>query len=171
MSQQTVESGQTTGKFLTLALSKENYGIEITKVQEIIGVTSITPVPRSPSYIKGVTNLRGKIIPLVDLRIKFGLEPAPYDEKTCIVVVNIPKGDQKISVGIIVDTVLEVVNFLPNEVDPTPNYGTHLDTDFIIGMGKKDGRISILIDIQRVLTDESQKPVAELAAAVSAANT
>lgn len=132
-------------------------------------MTNITPVPRSPGYIKGVTNLRGKIIPLVDLRIKFGLNPAPYDEKTCIVVVNIPKGDQKLSVGIIVDTVLEVVNFPPEEIDPTPNYGAHLNTDFIIGMGKKEGKIAILIDIQKVLTDDSTRQAAELSAVVAAA--
>lgn len=143
------------GRYLTFALSRERYGFEILKIQEIIGVTNITRVPKCPAYIKGVINLRGKIIPLVDLRLKFGLAPAPYNEKTCIIVVNIHLEEHHLSVGVIVDTVLEVVNFSQENIEPAPDYGTQLDSRFIIGMGRKpEGDLNILIDIERTLSNK-----------------
>ena len=153
--QMTSKPGQDgSGKYLTFALSKERYGLEILKVQEIIGVPNITKVPKCPSYIKGVINLRGKIIPVIDLRLKFKIDSIPYDEKTCIIVVTMQKSDQKISVGVIVDTVLEVVNFEPKHVEPAPDYGATLDTKFIIGLGRKENEIvNILIDIEKILSD------------------
>jgi purine-binding chemotaxis protein CheW len=140
------------GKYLTFAISKERYGLDILNVQEIIGVTHITRVPQCLNYIKGVINLRGKIIPVIDLRLKFGIEAIPYDDKTCIIVVNITKGDQRLALGMIVDTVLEVINFAASEIEPAPNYGTQMSSEFIIGMGKRDGHLNILVDIQRIIT-------------------
>lgn len=159
------------GKYLNFAISTERYGLEILRVQEIIGVVHITPVPRCPTFIKGVINLRGKIIPVFDLRMKFGLEPIPYDEKTCIIVANVNKGDLRLSVGVIVDTVLEVTNFTSSEIEPPPNYGTQLDSHFIIGIGKKEEYLSILIDIQKVIIDSELSHLADIAADDMVVNT
>ena len=149
------------GKYLTFALSKEKYGIEILKVQEIIGVTHITRVPKSDSFIKGVINLRGTIIPVIDLRLRFRMKEIPYDDKTCIIVVNISRGDSKVAVGIIVDTVLEVTTLDGSMIEAAPDYGASLDTKFILGMGRKDANdLLILIDIDRVLIDADLSTVA-----------
>ena len=148
------------GKYLTFTISTERYGLEILKVQEIIKVANITKVPKSPQFIKGVINLRGEIIPVVDLRIKFGINPIPYDDRTCIIVINLTLGEQRISLGVIVDTVLEVINFLPNEVEPAPNYGDHLDSHFIVGMGKKDDHLNILVDIDKIVGDQESIAIA-----------
>lgn len=152
------------GKYLTFAISKERYGLEILRVQEIIGVPHITPVPRCPEFIRGVINLRGKIIPVLDLRTKFGIPSIPYDEKTCIIVTNVSKGDQKLSVGVIVDTVLEVTDLAASDIEPPPNFGSQLDARFIIGIGKKDDALNILIDIQRVITESETDQLASLGA-------
>ena len=142
------------GKYLTFSLSNESYGVHILKVQEIIGVMNITHVPASPEYLKGVINLRGKIIPVVDLRLKFKLPEVPYDEKTCIIVVDVELGGKKMSVGIVVDTVLEVTNFAESAVEPAPEYGVNLSTPFVVGMGRtSDNAVIILIDIDKALSD------------------
>ena len=152
------------GRYLTFALANERYGLEILKVQEIIGVPNITRVPRCPNCIKGVINLRGKIIPLVDLRLKFNLTAVPYDEKTCIVVVNMRREDQLISLGVIVDTVLEVINFMGADIEPPPNYGSQLEGGFIIGMGRKSGSsLNILIDIEQALSASDMQTISEAA--------
>ncbi len=142
------------GKYLTFALSGEKYGLDILKVQEIIGVLHITSVPRSPAYLKGVINLRGKIIPVVDLRLKFGLEEAEYNEKTCIIVVNASLAGRHLQVGVVVDTVLEVIAFHADKIEPAPEYGVNIDTNFVLGMGRaSDDTIIILIDIEKALED------------------
>ncbi len=142
------------GKFLTFALSEEKYGLQILQVQEIIGMMHITQVPQSPRYMKGVINLRGKIIPVIDLRLKFGMKPAVYDEKTCIVVVESEIAGKQFSVGAVVDTVLEVVNFDGAKIESAPDYGRSLETSFILGIGKNaEGNVVILIDIDAALAD------------------
>ncbi len=142
------------GKYLTFALSEEQYGLCILKVHEIIGMMHITVVPQSPSFIKGVLNLRGKIIPVVDLRLKLGLPSGGYDDKTCIIVVECQFGEKRQSVGVIVDTVLEVVSFDESRIEPAPEYGAALDTSCIVGMGRSaDDQVIILIDIDRALFD------------------
>ena len=152
----TTKDSAASGKYLTFALSQERYGMEILKVQEIIGVTHITKVPKADSYIKGVINLRGKIIPVVDLRLRFNLEEIPYNERTCIIVVTIPRGDHKIAVGVIVDTVLEVTSFDRSTIEDAPEYGSSLDTQFILGIGKKvENELVVLIDICKVLNAEA----------------
>ncbi len=141
------------GKYLTFILAGEEYGIGILKVKEIIGVMPITPVPGTPEYIKGVINLRGKVIPVVDLRLKFGMERAESTERTCIIVVEISSRGNKIAMGIVVDSVSEVVNIKIAEIEDTPNFGAKLDTAYILGMAKIGQGVKILLDIDKVMTD------------------
>ena len=136
------------GKFLTFQLKGEEYGLEILKVREIIGVMDITTVPQTPDYVKGVVNLRGKVIPVIDLRLKFGLDGAEYGKRTCVIVVRV----NGLEMGIVVDTVSEVMDIGSENIEETPSFGATLNTDYILGMGKIDGRVKILLDIDRVLT-------------------
>lgn len=142
------------GKYLTFKLDSEDYGIEILAVREIIGVIPVTRVPRMPDYVKGVINLRGKVIPIIDLRLKFGLNPVSYDKLTCIIVVQVTCGDISFQVGIVVDTVNEVLHFSENQLEPAPSYGSGLKTDFILAMGKVEGKVKILLDINKILSNE-----------------
>jgi purine-binding chemotaxis protein CheW len=142
------------GKYLTFALAGEEYGIGILKVKEIIGLMQITTVPRTPGYVKGVINLRGKVIPVVDIRLKFGMEAMAYNERTCIIVVEIKNAERTIPMGIVVDSVSEVLNVKAAEIEDTPNFGSRLDTDFILGMAKTNGSVKILLDIDRVFQKE-----------------
>lgn len=142
------------GKYLTFALAQERYGLRILTVHEIIGVMHITVVPQSPHFLKGVINLRGKIIPVVDLRLKLGMPQQAYDEKTCIIVVECMFGEKRHSIGVVVDTVLEVVTFEEERIEPAPEYGSSLDTACIVGMGRSaDDHVIILLDIERALHD------------------
>lgn len=140
------------GKFLTFQLDEEVYGLDILKVKEIIGIMDITPVPQSPSYVKGVLNLRGKIIPVVDLRLKFGFQEREYTDRTCIIVVELAANEGKMLVGIIVDAVSEVTNISDSDVEATPEFGSSFATDYIQGMAKIKGKVVILLDINRVLS-------------------
>lgn len=140
------------GRYLTFAVSKERYGFEIVKVQEIIKVANITVVPRSAPHIKGVINLRGKIIPVLDLRIRFGIDSIPYNDKTCVIVIYLEKQGQRMALGVIVDTVLEVIDLGASDIEPVPNYGDHLESSFITGMGKHGDHLNILVDIERIVT-------------------
>ncbi|HVP57090.1 MAG TPA: chemotaxis protein CheW [bacterium] len=136
------------GKYLTFRLAAEDYGLEILKVREIIGMMDITAVPRTPTFVKGVINLRGKVIPVVDLREKFGMEAVEHTEETCIIVVDVGK----IEMGIIVDKVSEVLDIPGEDIQDTPTLGTDVNTDFILGIGKTGGRVKILLDIDKVLS-------------------
>jgi purine-binding chemotaxis protein CheW len=140
------------GKYLTFSLAGEEYGIGILKVKEIIGMMPITIVPQTPDYIKGVINLRGKVIPVVDLRLKFLMNPAAYTERTCIIVVEIAASGRTILMGILVDSVSEVLNIKGADIEETPAFGTKLNTEFILGMAKVSGGIKILLDIDQVLS-------------------
>ena len=151
------------GKYLTFALAQEEYGIGILKVKEIIGIMAITTVPRTPEYVKGVINLRGKVIPVVDLRSKFGMEVAEYTERTCIIVVEVASGQQKILMGSVVDSVSEVLNVRAGEIEATPNFGSSLDTDYILGMAKTNGGVKILLDIDKVLSREEMSALDQVA--------
>lgn len=145
-------------KLLTFSLGSEGYGISILKVKEIIGMMDITPVPRTPDFIKGVINLRGKIIPVMDLRTKFGMNQQEYDERTCIIVVEvIMQGLQKL-IGVVVDTVSEVVTISNDQIEPPPEYGTHAEHNSILGIGKIKDRVVIILDIDEIfLCDEVVK--------------
>ncbi len=138
------------GQFLTFALDNEEYGIEILKVREIIGVMDITTVPKTPDFMKGVINLRGKVIPVVDLRLKFSMPEEEYTQETCVIVVEADNSQ----VGIIVDSVSEVLDIKSGEREETPSFGQGIDTDFIMGLGKVKEKIIILLDIEQILSSE-----------------
>ncbi|MEP0828340.1 MAG: purine-binding chemotaxis protein CheW [bacterium] len=140
------------GKYLTFRLAAEEYGLEILKVREIIGLMDITKVPRTPNHIRGVINLRGKVIPVLDLRTKFGMEPAPNTEETCIIVVDVAAADNSLLMGILVDAVSEVLDIKEEEIEESPEFGCDIDTSFILGIGKVKNSVKILLDIDRVLT-------------------
>jgi purine-binding chemotaxis protein CheW len=142
------------GKYLTFTLADEEYGIGILKIKEIIGMMQITTVPQTPEFVKGVINLRGKVIPVIDLRLRFGMESIDYTDRTCIIVVEIQGTIQTVQIGIVVDSVSEVLNIKGEEVEDTPTFGTKLNTDYILGMAKMEGGVKILLDIDRVLKAE-----------------
>ena len=142
------------GKYLTFKLADEEYGIGILKIKEIIGMMPITSVPQTPDFVKGVINLRGKVIPVLSLRLKFGLEEARHTDRTCIVVVETPGQAGDILIGIVVDTVSEVLNIKGKNIEETPTFGTKLDTEYILGMAKLEGGVKILLDIDQVLNTE-----------------
>jgi purine-binding chemotaxis protein CheW len=150
------------GKYLTFALGREEYGLEILKVREIIGYMDITAVPRTPAYVKGVINLRGQVISVVDLRAKFAMEAAAKTEETCIIVVEIKQGGRKLSTGIIVDRVSEVLNIAGENIEEPPTFGTAVDTAFILGMGKIGQSVKILLDIDKVLSSDETARLAEI---------
>ncbi len=143
-----------TGKYLTFSLEEEEYGIGILKVKEIIGMMPITSVPRTPEYVKGVINLRGKVIPVIDLRSKFDMESIDYNERTCIIVVEIDSESSTVLIGIVVDAVSEVLNIKEDEIEDTPTFGTKLNTEYILGMAKMEGGVKILLNIDKVLNNE-----------------
>ena len=143
-----------TGKYLTFTLENEEYGIGILKVKEIIGMMSITSVPRTPEFVKGVINLRGKVIPVLDLRLKFNMGEIPYTDRTCIIVVEIDSESATVLIGIVVDAVSEVLNIKESNIEDTPTFGTSLNTDYILGMAKTEGSVKILLDIDKVLNQQ-----------------
>ncbi|MDM8525062.1 chemotaxis protein CheW [Desulfococcaceae bacterium HSG8] len=142
------------GKYLTFTLADEEYGIGILKIKEIIGMMPVTAVPQTPDFVKGVINLRGKVIPVMDLRLRFGMESIDYTERTCIIVVEITGETGNVMIGIVVDTVSEVLNIRKEDIEDPPAFGTQLDTDYILGMAKTEGAVKILLDIDRVLKSD-----------------
>jgi purine-binding chemotaxis protein CheW len=142
--------GQRLSKYLTFALGGEEYGLEILKVREIIGLMEITNVPRMPEFVRGVINLRGKVIPVVDLRLKFSMEKNADTQETCIIVVDLGS----MYMGVVVDRVSEVLDIADEEIEPTPSFGIDIDTSFILGIGKSKNKVVILLDINKVLTPE-----------------
>jgi purine-binding chemotaxis protein CheW len=142
------------GKYLTFALASEEYGLEILKVREIIGYMEITAVPQTPPCVKGVINLRGQVIPVVDLRAKFGMETVGVTDQTCIIVVEITRDGHKSSTGIVVDRVQEVLDIAGEDIEEAPQFGVSVCTSFLLGMAKIGDAVKILLDIDRVLGDE-----------------
>ncbi len=142
------------GKYLTFSLADEEYGIGILKIKEIIGMMPVTTVPQTPDFVKGVINLRGKVIPVLDLRLRFGMPAIDYTERTCIIVVEIEGEAAKLQLGIVVDSVSEVLNIKGEEIEDTPTFGTRLNTEYILGMAKMGGGVKILLDIDEVLSAE-----------------
>jgi len=138
------------GKYLTFFLGSEEYGLPVLKVREIIKVMDITPVPQVPAHVKGVINLRGKVIPVVDLRLKFGFTPQDYDERTCIIVVEVALQTSKVMMGVVVDAVSEVLTIATDEIEATPRFGEHVNTEFMKGVAKIKGRVKFLLDLDRV---------------------
>ncbi len=140
-------------KFLTFLMANEKYGLEILKVREIIGIMDVTPVPTTPAFVRGVINLRGKVIPVVDLRLKFGMEAKEDTQRTCIIVVHLAREGQEMIMGIIVDEVSEVLDIDQDQIEPPPSFGADIRTDFILGMGKVNQRVVTMLDIDRVLSE------------------
>ena len=151
----TARAKNRTGKYLTFSLSNESYGVDVLKVREIIRFLKITPVPQMPAYVKGVINLRGKVLPVIDLRLKFGLDAAEATERTCIVVVRVLANGHDITLGMIVDSVEEVINLNEAEIEETPEFGAKVDTAYLMGMAKVKGAIKTLLDIDKVVSPET----------------
>ncbi len=148
---QPFKEGGKEGKYLTFTLAEEEYGIGILKIKEIIGMMPITSVPRTPAYVKGVINLRGKVIPVMDLRLKFGMDGIDYTERTCIIVVESAGEVGNVLIGIVVDAVSEVLNIKNKEIDDAPEFGTDLESKYILGLAKMEEGVKILLDIDRVI--------------------
>lgn len=146
------------GRFLTFTLEKEVFGIEIKYVTEIIGIQSITKVPEVPHYVKGIINLRGKIIPVIDMRIKFGKDPAEYDDRTCIIVIDI----SEVSVGLIVDNVDEVLTIDDEGIAAPPANKTGFENRYIKGIGKANGQVQLLLDCERLLKADEIEVIEKL---------
>jgi len=157
---ETTGSRQKAGKYLTFTLHAESYGIDVLKVREIIRQTTITSVPQMPAHVRGVINLRGKIIPVMDLRLRFGFADAASSEHTCIIVVQVKLPDGKaVQMGLIVDGVEEVANIAAAEIEDTPDFGGQIATDYIVGMAKVKGAVKVLLDIDRVVGAEAAQAI------------
>ncbi|MGD0058516.1 MAG: chemotaxis protein CheW [Verrucomicrobiia bacterium] len=153
----TSELGEMThlaGKYLTFKLGAEEFGLEILKVQEIIKMMDITRVPRTPDFVRGVINLRGKVIPVVDLRRRFDMEPKATTDKTCVIVVQIRRENLTVTMGTIVDEVSEVLDVTSEQIEPAPEFGGAVNTDFILGIGKVGKRVVMLLDVDKVLSSQ-----------------
>jgi len=142
------------GKYLTFQLANEEFGIRVLKVREIMGLQEITAVPQTPAHVKGVINLRGKVIPVIDLRLKFGVDTAEYTQRTCIIVTQVQGESGPVLMGIIVDGVSEVLNLTPAEIEDTPDFGEAVAGQYLLGMAKVKGKVKILLDIDRVLSSQ-----------------
>jgi purine-binding chemotaxis protein CheW len=150
-----VPKGARSGKYLVFHLGREHFGIRVLKVREIMGLQDITGVPHTPPFVKGVFNLRGKVIPVIDLRLRFQMPEIEYSPRTCIIVVSLDGPDEPVPMGLIVDGVAEVINILEDDIESTPAFGKELDTSYLLGIAKVRGEVKLLLDIDRAL-DVSQ---------------
>lgn len=142
------------GKYLTFNLKDEQYGINVDFILQIIAIPDITPIPRTPNFVKGVINLRGKIIPVIDLRIRFGLTEQAYNDRTSIVIIKLKKDHTEIYIGVIVDKVIEVLDIHEKDLEKTPAFGIQLDTDYILCMAKVKSKVVTLLNINKVLSED-----------------
>jgi len=148
------QSDPRAGKYLTFQLANEEFGIRVLKVREIMGLQEITAVPQTPAHVKGVINLRGKVVPVIDLRLKFGVASAEYTQRTCIIVTQVQGENGSVLMGIIVDGVSEVLNLTAAEIEDTPDFGEAVTGQYLLGMAKVKGKVKILLDIDRVLSTQ-----------------
>jgi purine-binding chemotaxis protein CheW len=146
------QSDPRAGKYLTFQLANEEFGVGVLKVREIMGIQDITAVPQTPAHIRGVLNLRGKVIPVIDLRLKFGFADAQYTSRTCIIVVQVKMETGPVLMGVIVDGVSEVLNLTSAEIEDTPEFGEQIAGRYLLGMAKVKGKVKILLDIDKVLS-------------------
>ncbi|MFO7729333.1 MAG: chemotaxis protein CheW [Spirochaetia bacterium] len=158
-----LNSIHTTNQYLTFSLSDELYALEVSKVKEVLEYQPITRVPKTPDFMRGVINVRGGIVPIVDLRLKFDLPAQEQTVDTCIIVLEIAIENETITVGTIADNVHEVVEIQPEEIEATPRIGTRLDTDFIEGIGKSNDRFLVILNIDKILTSEEITSMADQA--------
>jgi purine-binding chemotaxis protein CheW len=147
-------AGKRQGKYLIFQLEREEFGVQVLKVREIMGLQEITSVPRTPAFVKGVINLRGKVIPVVDLRLKFGLESADYTQRTCIIVTQLNEAGGPLLMGVVVDGVSEVLSIQEEQIEDTPDFGAELTLPYLLGMAKVRGKVKMLLDIDRVLATQ-----------------
>ncbi len=147
-------SDELAGKYLVFQLGREEFGVRVLKVREIMGVQDITALPQTPAHVKGVINLRGTVIPVVDLRLKFGLPGQEYTQRTCIIVVQVQGEAGPLLMGIVVDGVAEVLNLAAADIEDTPDFGDGTATPYLLGMAKVKGKVKILLEIDRVLTSQ-----------------
>jgi len=157
------DTAATEQRYLTFRLSGATYGIGILKVQEIIGLLPLTPVPRTPEFVRGVINLRGRVIPVVDLRRRFGMEVLPDSDRTCIVITQVDGDKGLMTMGVVVEDVAEVVDIPREVIADVPEFGAGVDTEFLVGMGKVADEVVMLLDIDRVLSGKDVALVADLA--------
>jgi len=146
------------GRFLTFKLGEESFGLEIKYVTEIVGIQPITKIPEVPNYVKGIINLRGKVISVIDVRIKFQKEPVEYDERTCIIVIDI----EDMSIGLIVDNVSEVITIKDEDIVPPPSYKTGFQNEYIKGVGKYKDGVKLLLDSNKLLTNEEKQEIGDI---------
>jgi|SRR5689334_2061978 len=156
VSQRTTNASAGGGKYLTFALGREEYGLPVLKVREIIKVMDITHVPQVAAHVLGVINLRGKVIPVIDLRRKFGFDPQAPTDRTCIIVAEVALTSSTVMMGIVVDSVSEVVNVMAAEIEQPPDFGGQRTNDFLLGLAKVKGGVKILLDLDRVLGSDGQ---------------
>lgn len=156
-----IERASRGGKYLTFVLAGEEYGLEILKVHEILSMLPITRVPQTPSFIRGVINLRGRVIPIIDLRLAFGMPAGDEGTSTCTIVVQV----QNVQIGLIVDNVSEVLAIADADIDDAPSFGVDVNTDYILGIGKSNARVKLLLDIERVLSAQDIASLQTTAAA------
>jgi purine-binding chemotaxis protein CheW len=150
------------GKYLTFDLAGEEFGVRVLKVREIMGLQEITQVPQTAPHVRGVINLRGKIIPVIDLRLKFGMPQAEYTQRTCIIVTQVQGETAPLVVGVVVDGVSEVLNLSGTEIEDTPDFGEGFAGGYLLGMAKVKGKVKILLDIDRVLTTQEFQHLHEI---------
>ena len=148
-----------TVQYLTFKLADEVFALDVAKVREILEIATITKVPRTPEFMCGVINLRGSVVPVIDLRLKFGMSRTERTINTCIIVVEVRMQDETVVLGALADSVQEVVEMEPEQIEAAPHIGTQLNTDFIRGMGKHDGRFIMILDIDRVFTSRDLESV------------
>ena len=156
----TDQSDARAGKYLTFQLCNEEFGIRVLKVREIMGLQEITAVPQTPAHIKGVINLRGKVVPVIDLRLKFGLAAAEYTQRTCIIVTQVKGESGAVLMGIVVDGVSEVLNLAGSEIEDTPDFGEEYSGGYLLGMAKVKGQVKTLLDIDRVVAADAIEQIA-----------
>lgn len=154
-----LDSASGEDQYLTFILAGEEYGVDILRVQEIRGWGSVTPIPNTPAYIKGVINLRGSIVPILDLRERFGLEPVPYGPTTVVIVLKVVDETRDRVIGAVVDAVSDVYNIRPEELKPAPDFGEAVCTEYVHGLGTVEGKMIIVLDIDHVLTSDEMSSV------------
>ena len=143
-----------TRQYLTFRLGREVFATDVAKVREVLDLTSITPIPRTPAFMSGVINLRGSVVPVVDLRLCFAMQKAEQTRNTCIVVVEVRLDNETVVIGALADSVEEVLDLDPAQIEPSPHIGGHVRTDFIRGVGKRDAQFIMILDIDRVFSAE-----------------
>lgn len=148
-----------TTQYLTFKLDEEVFSLDISKVREVLDFTTVTKVPRTPDFMRGVINLRGSVVPIVDMRLKFGMSRTEKTVNTCIIIVEITLDDERLIVGALADSVQEVIELEPGQIEPAPRIGTRLNTEFIRGMGKRDDQFIIILDIDRVFSSDELQMV------------